>query len=108
LQVSYDPDLGYPTSVAIDLSAFIADEEISYQLSDVNFVDAPGLVMPSTSLKLRFGEGYQRVNDVRIVGIYKYRDVYIECIIIGSLMLAIIPTNFCLPVLVLYRIWRLK
>lgn len=82
-QVSYDPDLGFPTSLRIDLSAFIADEEISYQMSDVNFVDAPGLVLPSTSLKLRVGEGYQRVNDVRItyniyINIYMYMNVCIH------------------------------
>ncbi|MEZ5449271.1 MAG: DUF6174 domain-containing protein [Thiolinea sp.] len=37
VDVSYDPTYGYPTSVFIDRSSLIADEEISYSIHDLNF-----------------------------------------------------------------------
>lgn len=33
-QVEYDPTFGYPTSVAIDVSLAIADEEVNIALSN--------------------------------------------------------------------------
>ncbi len=35
IDVSYDPDYGYPSSVYIDQSSMIADEEMSYRISDM-------------------------------------------------------------------------
>lgn len=34
-QVDYDPTLGFPTSLYIDLDAMIADEEDSYTIRDL-------------------------------------------------------------------------
>ncbi len=35
LQVTYHPTLGYPTSISIDYSAQVADEEVQYLVSDL-------------------------------------------------------------------------
>ncbi|WP_412062358.1 DUF6174 domain-containing protein [Rubrivirga sp. IMCC45206] len=35
VEVSFDPDLGYPTAINIDYSSMMADEEIGYGVSDL-------------------------------------------------------------------------
>ena len=39
IAVDYDPEWGYPTSVGIDYSAQMADEEIAYRVSDLRALD---------------------------------------------------------------------
>ena len=39
IAVDYDPEWGYPTSVGIDYSAQMADEEIAYRVSDLRPAD---------------------------------------------------------------------
>ncbi len=35
LEVTYDPELGYPSSVSVDIDERIADEEFSYTVTDL-------------------------------------------------------------------------
>ncbi|MCB1638162.1 MAG: hypothetical protein KDI15_04885, partial [Thiothrix sp.] len=37
IRADYDPTLGFPTSVLIDQSSMIADEEVSYTISNLNY-----------------------------------------------------------------------
>ena len=39
VDVTYDPELGYPTSIGIDYSSQMADEEIAYRVSDLRASD---------------------------------------------------------------------
>ncbi|WP_420454637.1 DUF6174 domain-containing protein [Rubrivirga sp.] len=39
VDVTYDPEMGYPTSVGIDYDARMADEEIAYRVSDLRPAD---------------------------------------------------------------------
>ena len=38
LEVSYDQEKGYPNTINIDYSSDIADEEVSFRLSDLYFL----------------------------------------------------------------------
>ena len=39
VELEFDPELGYPTSVGIDYDTMMADEEIAYRVSDLRASD---------------------------------------------------------------------
>lgn len=67
LVVSYHSTLGYPTSISIDFDELIADEEITYELS--NFKQGiEDIEKPDLNLQLELKDQFEQISDVFLQG----------------------------------------